>query len=68
MPLLQEFGVVSFVLVGYLEGPDGKLQRICVANTAKNPAFEDGLRPAIAFANAWGAQFPMNQPQVGDGE
>ncbi len=55
VPIMQDWGLSAFVIVGYLEDADGKLQRVCIANTAKNPAFEDGLRPVIHFAHAWGA-------------
>jgi hypothetical protein len=52
---LSEGGVEAFVLVGYLRTEGGELQRVCLADTAKNPAFEDGLRPVIHFAHMWGA-------------
>ena len=47
------------MLVGYLEDGEGKLQRVCIANTQKNPVFEDALRPIISFAHLWGAQPPV---------
>lgn len=56
VPIMQDFGLSAFVLVGYLSDADGNLQRVCIANAAKNPAFEDGLRPVINFAHMWGAQ------------
>jgi hypothetical protein len=52
---MQEMGLSGFVLVGYLEDGEGRLQRVCIANTAKNPAMEDGLRPLIHAAHVWGA-------------
>lgn len=55
LPILQEYGLSAFVLIGYLEDAENRLQRVCIANTGKNPAFEDGLRPAIQFAHMWGA-------------
>lgn len=55
VPIMQDFGLSAFCIVGYLEDADGNLRRVCIANTAKNPAFEDGLRPVIHFAHAWGA-------------
>lgn len=55
VPVMQEYGLSAFVLVGYHEDADGKIQRVCIANTARNPAFEDGLRPIIHFAHVWGA-------------
>lgn len=55
LPLLQEFGVSAVVIVGYAE-VDGGLKRICIANCAKNPAFEDGLRPMIHAAHIWSQQ------------
>ncbi|MBU2072771.1 MAG: hypothetical protein KKA68_21260 [Gammaproteobacteria bacterium] len=54
VPRLQEFGISAFVIVGYLETEKG-IERVCIANTAGNPAFEDGLRPIISFAHLWGA-------------
>lgn len=55
LPVMQEFGLSAFVLVGYLEDGQGKLQRVVIANTQRNPAFEDGLRPVMHFAQIWGA-------------
>lgn len=56
VPIMQDFGLSGFVLIGYMETTDGPMRRVCVANTAKNPAFEDGLRPMIHAAHLWGAQ------------
>lgn len=56
VPIMQDFGLSAFVIVGYISDPDGNLKRVCIANTMRNPAFEDGLRPMIACAHAWGAQ------------
>lgn len=53
---MQDFGLSGFLIVGYLEDGDGRLRRVCIANAAKNPAFEDGLRPMIHAAHIWGAQ------------
>lgn len=56
VPIMQDFGLSAFIIIGYLENGEGRLQRVCIANTAKNPAFEDGLRPLIHHAHIWGAQ------------
>ena len=60
VPIMQDFGLSAFVMIGYLEDADGTLCRVCIANTAKNAAFEDGLRPLIHFAHVWGAQPPAD--------
>jgi hypothetical protein len=67
VPLLNEFGLRGFVLVGYLESADGKKQRVCIANTDHDAALEDGLRPMIQFAHMWGAstQPPPMPPTEG---
>lgn len=63
LPLFAEYGVTSFVLVGYQEDGEGTVRRVCIANTAKNPAYEDGLRPVIHFAHMWNAvAVPPIQP------
>lgn len=56
VPIMQDFGLSAFVIVGYLEDGQGNLRRVCIANAAGNPAFEDGLRPLIHAAHIWGAQ------------
>lgn len=56
LPRLDEGGIEAFVLVGYLRTTDGELQRVCLASTGNNAAYEDGLRPVVAFAHAWGAK------------
>lgn len=58
VPIMQDFGLSAFVIVGYREDGEGKLQRVCIANTGQNPAFEDGLRPVLHFAHMWGATLP----------
>lgn len=55
VPIMQDFCLSAFVIVGYMETEDGKIERVCIANTARNPAFEDGLRPMIHAAHVWGA-------------
>lgn len=68
VPRMQELGLSAFVIIGYLETENG-LDRVCIANTAKNPAFEDGLRPAIHFAHMWGASpLPPEKPLNPDGD
>lgn len=62
VPVMQEYGLSAFVLIGYRENNDGKLNRVCIVNTGNNPAYEDGLRPLIAFAHAWGAIPPIANP------
>lgn len=62
---LSEGGIEGFVLVGYLRLEGGALQRVCLANTANNPAMEDGLRGVINFAHMWGATPQAFNP--GDG-
>lgn len=55
IPLLNEFGLEGFVLFGYLADAGGSLRRVCIANTAGNPAFEDGLRQFLVMGQIWGA-------------
>lgn len=62
LPRLSEGGLEAFVIVGYLRTGDGEIQRVCLANTGKNPAYEDGLQKLIAFAHMWGAQPRAPQP------
>lgn len=66
VPIMQEYGLVAFVIAGYVEDGDGKVKRFCVAQTGGNPAFEDGLRPLINFSLIWAApsknQSPDNEP------
>lgn len=63
VPIMQDFGLSGFVLVGYLSDADGNLKRVCIANTMKNPAFEDGLRPLIQFAHIWGVTPTEPKPE-----
>ncbi len=67
VPLLNEYGVTAFAMVGYLESAEGKKQRICLCNTGGDPMAEDGLRPVIQFAHMWGAtsQPPPMPPTEG---
>ena len=62
VPVMQEYGLSAFVLIGYRELGDGQITRVCIANTAQNPAFEDGLRPAIHFAHMWAGKVPLPPP------
>lgn len=61
VPIMQDHGLSAFVLAGYLSDADGNLKRVCIANTMRNPAFEDGLRALIQFAHLWGS-VPRVQP------
>jgi hypothetical protein len=58
VPIMQDYGLSGFVLIGYLSDADGGLKRVCIVNTARNPAIEDGLRPLIHAAHVWGAVPP----------
>lgn len=68
IPVMQEHGLSAFVIVGYAEDGEGNLRRVCIANTGPNPAFQDGLRPVIAFAHAWGSDPVRHQQPQGDVE
>ncbi len=59
VPIMQDYGLSAFVIVGYLEDAQGNLQRVCIAQTGNNPAMEDGLRPMILAAHVWGGVPPM---------
>jgi len=63
IPRMHDAGVESFVIVGYLRDEDDKIQRICIANSGNNPAYEDGLRPIIQVAGIWSGQIPPPPPQ-----
>ena len=58
LPVMADYGLTGFVLIGYLEDGEGKRQRVCICNTGQDPAIEDGLRPLINMAGIWGAS-PM---------
>lgn len=58
VPVMEEYGLVGFALVGYHEDGDGRVRRVCIINAGGNPAIEDGLRPVIGFAQMWGATPP----------
>lgn len=55
VPIMQEFGLSAFVLAGYKDDGQGNVRRVVIANTAGNPAYQDGLRPMARFAFLWGA-------------
>ena len=55
IPLFNEYGVTGFVLIGYHDNGEGARNRICIVQTGRDPAIEDGLRPIINFAQMWGA-------------
>lgn len=59
VPIMQDYGLSAFVIVGYLSDAEGNLQRVCIAQTGHNPAIEDGLRPMIAAAHIWGGVPPQ---------
>lgn len=67
LPLFAEYGVTGFVLLGYAEDGEGKLRRICIAQTGKNPLMEDALRPAIHFAHVWGTAAVEFRPSPNEG-
>lgn len=58
VPIMSEYGLTGFALVGYHEDGDGKVRRVCIINDGGNPAVQDGLRPVIQFAHLWGATPP----------
>lgn len=62
VPIMHEFGLTAFVLVGYAETEAG-LRRICIANDAGNAAYQDGLRPVIHFSHLWAASAAPPDPQ-----
>ena len=58
VPVMQDYGLSGFVLIGYLSDAEGNLRRVCIVNDGKNPAIQDGLRPLIQMAHVWGAAPP----------
>lgn len=54
-PQLQEYGLESFLLVGYVRDGDGKVHKIQLNAHGDNPAYADGLRGMQSAANHWGA-------------
>jgi hypothetical protein len=61
VPIMQEFGLTAFVVVGYVETDEG-LKRVCIANDGGNPAYQDGLRPVIHFSHLWAGSSPPPPP------
>jgi hypothetical protein len=62
-PRMHDAGIEAFVLVAYLKDADDKIQRVCIAHSGNNPAYEDGLRPIIQVAGIWSGQIPPPSPQ-----
>lgn len=53
VPILQEWGIESAVVIGYIRTED-KLQRFVSANLKKDDAAQvDGLRQVVMFAAMW---------------
>lgn len=58
LPKLFEGGMECFALIGYMRKADGELQRVCLAHTGNDPAFEDAMRVVLHFAHVWGSPPP----------
>lgn len=55
-PVMEELGVESFLLAGYVRDGDGKVSRVTMGGNSKtNAACNDGLRNLHELANRWGA-------------
>ncbi len=63
VPRMQDAGIEAMVMVAYLRDADDKIQRVCIAHSGDNPAYEDGLRPIIQVAGIWSGQVMPPPPQ-----
>lgn len=63
LPRLQDAGFEAFCITGYMRTSGDKIQRVCIAAMGENPAYEDGLRQMVMFANLWGGK-AIGGPEV----
>ncbi len=66
LPILQEFGIESCMICGYIR-IDDKVERFVAMNIMRDDAGQvDGMRQPAAFATIWAApdQPPTQEPET----
>lgn len=69
VPILEEFGIEGFVIGGYIQVHEGRIERFTAACMPKdNAAITDGLGHLVAFTGMWAANAaPRTSPPDEDG-